>query len=62
MNEEIMENLEKGLSREEIVKRVKVMIVGANPDFTKEVVDQIANETADQYLDERDNGAELLDI
>ena len=57
-----MENLEKGLSREEIVKRVEVMITGANPDFTKEVVKQIANETADQYLDERDNGVEPLDI
>ena len=59
-----MENseIEKGLSREEIVKRVKEMITGANPDFSKEVVNKIANETADQYLDERDNGAEPLEI
>lgn len=57
-----MENTEKGLSREEIVKRVKVMTAGANPDFSEEVVNQIANETADQYLDERNDGAEPLDI
>lgn len=52
----------EGLSREEILERVKVMISGSNPDFTPEVVSEIAEQTADQYLAERDEGAEPLDI
>ena len=52
----------EGLNREEIIKRVEVMIAGSHPDFTSDVVSEIAEQTADQYLAERDEGAEPVEL